>query len=80
MRELEHKQQLEAGNNESILRRLRKELGDKTMEIERLGTRLGSLTQENESELHILKAEKESLRQEIERVEESSKAVLRQER
>jgi hypothetical protein len=80
LREAERKQELEASSKDSGLKKLRKELADKSIEMERLANRLGSLSQESEAEMQILKGEKEHLRQEIERVESQNRETLRAER
>ena len=51
------------------MRKLKKELTDKSIDLERLSNRLGAASQENEAEVQILKNEKEKLRMEIENLE-----------
>lgn len=45
LREAQRQQELEANTKDSSLKKLKKELGDKSIEMERLVNRLGSVSQ-----------------------------------
>lgn len=80
LRDAQRKAEIDQGGVESLLRKLRKELADKTLDLERVSNKLGAAVHENEDELQVLKKEKEQLRMEIEKAEMSYKDSLRNER
>lgn len=80
VRNISKNNEISLANTESSIRKLRKELAEKIMEVEKTQNKMSKQGAEQEEELQIIKSEKDRLRLELSMAENSYRDQMLQEK